>query len=237
MKNVKTLFLTTLLVLIAVTTTSAKGIQSVSKNYSVKYFSSINANTIANIVYTQSDIVSVRVDGVQEMIDHLKIKVHDGVLIIENDIELNSKNDRPIVIFISSPALTSIETYGIGDLCLKGEIKNDHLTIKSFGIGRVHALNLQSEKISVEYDAIGDLRLGGTTQIVEIFSSGVGNIDCKNLLAKTAMVRSTKSGKVNCFASENIGLYNEGIGDITYHGSPSFKSLNNGGLGKIREIE
>ena len=237
MKHVKVLLLTTLFVLIGITTASAKETQSVSKNYSVKSFSSINANTVANIVYTQSDVASVRVNGIEEMINHLKIKVRDGVLFIENSIALDRRDDTPLVIFVTSPRLDSIETRGIGNWCLKGKVKTENLNIISKGIGSIHALDLQSKKISVKYDAIGDLKLGGTTQIVEIFSNGVGSIDCKNLLAKTAMVRSTKSGKVNCFASENIGLYNEGIAEITYHGNPSFKNLNNGGLGKIKEMK
>lgn len=237
MKHVKVLLLTTLFALIGITTTSAKETQSVSKNFSVKSFSSINANTVANIVYTQSDVASVRVDGVEGFIDYLEIKVRDGVLFIENSIELDKHSHVPLVVFVSSPRLDSIETRGIGNWCLKGKVKTDNLNIISKGIGIIQALDLQSKKISVKYNAIGELKLGGTTQIVEIFSNGVGNIDCKNLLAITAMVRSTKSGKVNCFASENIGLYNEGIGEITYHGSPSFKNLKNVGLGKIKEVK
>lgn len=237
MKHVKVLLLTTLFVLIGITTASAKETQSVSKNYSVKSFSSINANTVANIVYTQSDVASVRVNGVEELIDYLEIDVRDGVLFIENNIALDKHGYAPLVVFVSSPRLDSIETRGIGNWCLKGKVKVDNLNIISKGIGSIHALDLQSKKISVKYNAIGNLKLGGTTQIVEIFSDGVGSIDCKSLLAKTAVVRSTKSGKVNCFASENIGLYNEGIGEITYHGNPSFKNLKNGGLGKIREMK
>ena len=235
MKNLKVLFLTSLFMVIGITTASAKTIQSVSKNYSIKSFSSVNANTVADIIYTQSDIVSVRVDGMQELVDNLKISVYNGVLTIENDKEFNSKNNEPLVVFISSPTIHSIETHGIGNWCLKGKVKTDKLVIHSEGIGSIHALNLESKKICVQYSGIGDLKLGGKTDCVEINSGGVGNIDCQNLIAKTAMVKSTKIGKVDCFASESIGLFNDGIGEITYHGNPTFKNLQNGGMGKIKE--
>lgn len=233
MKRLTVLLFTALFTVIGITTTSAKEVQLASKNYSVKSFSAIEANTVADIVYTQSDITSVRVNGIEEMMDHLTIRVHDGVLFIENSVALDNNFNTPLVVFVTSPQLDSIKNNGVGNWCLKGRVKSDELHIVSNGIGSIHALELQSEKIVVDYDAIGTLKLGGNTKVVEIKSTGVGTIDCKNLLAETALVKSSKSGNVNCFASKNIGLYNDGIGEITYHGNPSFKSLNNGGLGRI----
>lgn len=235
MKNLKVLLVTFLFMVIGITTASTKNVEIVSKNYPIKSFSSVKANTVADIVYTQSDEVSVRVNGVKELVDHLIINVDNGVLTIENDIELNYKNDVPVVVFISSPTLKSIETYGAGNLCLKGRVETDNLTIKSYGIGRVQALNLQSKKVYVRYDGIGNLKLDGVTQLLEIYSTGVGNVDCLNLAANTAIVRSEKIGKVKCFASETIGLYNKGIGEITYHGNPNYKDLQNVGMGKINK--
>lgn len=220
---------------IGITTASTKNVEIVSKNYPIKSFSSIKANTVVDIVYTQSDVVSVRADGAKELMDHLLIKVDDGVLTIENDDELNSKSDVPLVIIISSPTLKSIESYGKGDLCLKGEVKTNHLDIKSAGIGRVHALNLQCKKVCVKYEGIGNLKLGGKTKQIEIFSDGFGNVDSKNLVAKNAIVKSTKIGKVKCFASESLSLTNDGIGEITYHGNPTFKNLQNKGMGEINK--
>ena len=120
MKNLKVLLLTSLFMLIGITTASTNNVEIVSKDYPVKSFSSVKANTVVDIVYTQSDVVSVRADGEKELMEHLMIKVDDGVLTIECDRELNCKSDVPLVIFISSPTLKSGETYGKVDLCLKG---------------------------------------------------------------------------------------------------------------------
>lgn len=237
MKKLKPFFLTALLMIIGLTTTEAKNSELFSKNYKVKSFSSVHTNTIADIVYTQSDKISVKAEGAKEIVDNLKINVRNGVLTIENDRELNDKNDKPIVVFVSSPTIQSIETCGIGNLCLKGAVIVDNLDIKAEGIGNVHALDLKCKKVHINYKGIGNLTLAGETDIVEINSSGIGNIDCHNLLAKTTMVKSTKTGKVDCFASESIGLFNDGIGEISYSGNPTFKNLQNGGMGKIKEVK
>lgn len=235
MKNLKTILLTLLITAFSVSNASAKTVESFIKDYKIKSFSSIDANTIADIVYTQSDNFIVKAQGAEEMIENLKVSVNKGVLTIENDKEFNNKTDEPLTLFISSPSIESIENHGMGDCKLQGKVKADILIIKSEGIGSFEALDLQCKKVCVKYGAIGNLKLGGTTDLVEIRSDGVGNIDCKDLIAKTAMVKSTKIGKVNCFASESVGLFNDGIGEITYHGSPTFKNLQNNGMGEINE--
>lgn len=237
MKNLKSLFFTALFVVISLSNAKAKNTELFSKDYKVKSFSSVNANTVADIVYTQSEKVSVRVEGAQEMVDFLKIDCNNGVLTIENDREFNKNTEELLIIHISSPTIHSIETKGMGNICLKGKIKSDNLNINAEGIGKLHALDLESKKICVKYSGIGDLKLAGKTDIVEINANGIGNIDCKDLLAKTTMVKSTKMGKVKCFASENIGLFNDGIGEITYHGNPTLKNLQNGGMGNISEVK
>ena len=235
MKKLNSIFLSLLFVVFSISTTSAKTIESFIKEYKVKSFTSINANTIADIIYTQCDNVIVKAQGSQEMIDHLKVTVNKGVLTIENDKEFNNKVDEPLTIYISSPSIESIETHGKGNCRLQGKVKADNLTIHSEGIGHVEALGLDTKKICVNYEGFGDLNLAGTTDIVEITSNGVGNIDAQNLIAKTAMVKSTKLGKVKCFATDCVGLFNEGIGDITYHGNPKVKNLQNEGMGNIKE--
>lgn len=237
MKNLKAILLTVLFAVIGLSTSMAKSNELLTKDYKIKSFTSVNANTIADIVYTQSYIVSATAKGAKEMIDNLRINVDKGVLTIENDREFNNKNGEPLVIFISSPTINSIKTFGMGDWCLKGKVMTDNLVIDSEGIGSIHALDLESKRICIKYAGIGDLTVAGKTDLVEIKSDGIGNIDCENLVAKTAMVKSTKLGKVNCFASESIGLFNDGFGEITYHGNPTFKNLQNGGIGKIKEAK
>ena len=237
MKNLNSILLTVLIVAFSISTASAKTNESIIKDYEINSFKSVSANTVADIVYTQCDNVIVKAQGAQEMLNNLKVSVKNGVLTIENDREFNDKLDEPLTIYLSSPSIESIETRGCGDWNIQSKVKSDNLVIKSEGIGAIHASSLESKKISVKYAGIGNLKLGGTTDVVEINSDGVGNIDCKNLISKTAMVKSTKIGKVKCFASESVGLFNDGIGEIIYHGNPTFKNLQNGGMGVIKEVK
>ena len=235
MKKLNSLLVTLLIVVFSISIASAKTTESFIKDYKINSFTSVSANTVADIVYTQCDNVIVKAQGTQEMIDNLRISVNKGVLTIENDKEFNHKYDEPLVIYLTAPSLASIETHGMGNWKLEGPVKSNNLIIKSEGIGNFEALGLDSKKVCVKYNGIGNIKLGGTTDVVEINSDGVGNVNCENLVAKIAMVKSTKIGKVKCFASESLGLFNEGVGEITYRGNPSFKNFQNSGMGRINE--
>ena len=82
MKKLKVLFVTTLFLVFSISIVSAKTIESFIKDYKIKSFTSINANTIADIVYTQCDNVIVKAQGAEEMIKNLQVSVINGVLTI-----------------------------------------------------------------------------------------------------------------------------------------------------------
>lgn len=237
MKNLSSILFIVLMVVYGISTSSANATQSFIKEYPIHSFTSVNANTAADIVYTQGDRVSVKALGEQEMLNTLRISVKNDVLTIENDQEFNNQLHEPFTIYLSSPSIESIETRGCGNWNIPGKVKSDNLLIKSGGIGGIKASSLESKKISVQYAGIGNLKLCGTTDVVEINSDGIGNIDCRNLISQTTMVKSTEIGKVECFASKSIGLFIDGIGEIIYHGNPTIKNLQNGGMGTIKEVK
>ena len=233
MKNLKYLLLSMFVVFGILSSLAQKN--GYVKEYNIASFSSVSANTVADIIYTQCDNAIVKAVGTQEMLNHLQITQNQGVLTIENGMNFNKKSDQPFTIYLSSPTIDSIKTKGMGNWKLQGKIKTNYFMIQSDGIGSFQALKLESEKICIKYSGVGFLKLGGTTDFVEINSEGFGNIDCENLISKTAIVKSTEIGKVKCFASESVALFNEGIGEITYLGNPTFKNFKNSGMGKINE--
>lgn len=237
MKNLKVLLLSSLIIVINFASVVAKNHQMVSKNHSAKSFSSIITNTTADIVYTQSDVVSVRVNGVAEMIDQIQIDVNDGALTILDNLQFDNETNSPVVIFISSPSIESVETYGKGNFYMKDRVKVNNLYIRSKGAGNIQASDLESKKMSIKYGGIGNIKLGGKTEVIDIYSEGTGNIDCENLMAKTVIVKSTNMGNVNCYASQSIGIFNYGVGEVTYYGNPTFKKLQNSNVGNILAVK
>ncbi len=234
MRKLRVLLSTFLLIVMAASCTYAQKQELTNKTYPIQSFTAVESDVVGNIVYTQLNNVSVRAEGDKEMVDLLTVSEKNGTLHIEHQGKLNTKMKTKLNIYISSPTLQAIDTEGVGNWTMKGNVKADNLVINFDGVGNFEALDLQSSNIQVTYEGVGNLLLGGTTDFVEITSEGVGSTSIENLKAKRAVIRSGV-GSVKCFASESIDLNNSGVGSITYYGNPAEKNMSNSGVGKIKE--
>lgn len=234
MRNLKILLSSLLLVVIATSWTYAQKQTITNKTYPIQSFTSVESDVVGNVIYTQSNIVSARAEGDEELVDKLRITAKNGVLSIGHEGKFTSKKKQKLTIFISSPFIELIDVEGVGNWYMDGRVKANYLKIKFDGVGNFEALDLESSNINADYEGVGNLLLGGTTDLIEIKSEGVGNINTQNLKAKRAIVESSGVGSVKCYASVSINLVNRGVGSITYFGDPKLKNMKNSGIGKIK---
>ena len=234
MKNFKILFSTLLLVVITTSCTFAQKREIIEKDYPIQSFNSVKADIVGNIIYTQSNNVNVRAEGDTEMVDNLKVTEKSGVLTLTNKQKLRKTGKKRLTIYISSPNIEDINMDGVGNFVLEGTVSAENLTIAFEGVGDFKAMQLQSNSIVASYEGVGNLKLGGTIDLLELTSEGVGSIDTHKLEAKNAIIRAEGVGSVKCFASESIDINNSGVGSVTYYGNPTVKNSNNSGIGKIR---
>ena len=234
MKYLKVLLSTLMLCVIVTSCTYAQKQTFTNKTYPIQSFTSVESNVVGNIIYTQSNKVSVRAEGDKELVDKLRITEKNGDLKIEHEEKIKSKKKQKLSIYISSPTINEVDTEGVGNWVMKGNVKADNLVIEFDGVGNFEALDLQSNNIKVDYEGVGNLTLGGTTDFLQIKSEGVGSVKTQDLIAKNAIIKSSGVGSVKCYASESVDLTNTGVGSITYYGNPTTKNMNNSGVGKIK---
>ena len=163
---------TLLLVVIATSCSFAQKQTFTNKTYPIDFFDSVESDVVGNIIYTQSDRVSVRAEGDKELVDRLRITEHNGVLSIGHTGNFKSQKKQNLSIYISSPTIYAVDTEGVGNWFMKGRVDADNLEIDFDGVGNFEALDLYSNNIKVDYEGVGNLTLGGTTSFVEIFSDG-----------------------------------------------------------------
>lgn len=235
MKNFKTVLFVTLLIFVSVTscTFAGKG-ETIEKDYpTIESFTSVKSDIVANIEYTQSDIVKVRVKGDKKLVENLMVSETDGVLNLYSVKKLSTKGQKRMAVYISSPTLEKIDMKGVGNFVLNGFVEAETLTVNFEGVGNFEGMDLKSNTIKASYRGVGNLKLGGKADLLELRSEGVGNVNTKELKAKDVMVKAEGVGSVKCYASESIDLTNSGVGSITYFGNPVVDNLTNSGVGKI----
>ena len=236
MKNLKAVVSIMMLLIITSSCTLAQKREIIEKSYPIQSFSSVEADIVGNIIYTQSSKTSVRVEGDKNLVDRLLVAADNEVLKLyyEKKQKNIGKKKLTMTIYITSPAIEKINMDGVGNFVLEGLIAAENLTIDFEGVGNFKAMQLQSNSIDASYEGVGNLELGGTTDFLELSSKGVGSVDTQKLEAKNAIVRAEGVGSVKCYASESIDLNNRGVGGITYYGNPVVTNLNKSGIGKIK---
>ncbi len=210
----------------------------ISKNYNVSNFSAIDTDIVGNVIFTQSATTGVSAEGDEEMVNNLIVKVENNTLKLSKKKNLKrlfgSRKAKRLVVKVSAPELYKIESDGVGNITLDGQVTTDRLDIESDGVGNISAMQLNCKRLTVDSDGVGNIRLKGKGEYAEYKSDGVGNIDAREFIADDAKVRSEGVGNVKCYASKNIELYGGGVGNIIYYGKPNVKALNKNGIGKIK---
>jgi Protein of unknown function (DUF2807). len=235
MKTTVTLALT--LALFTVCATSCAQPRQATDKFEVTDFTAIEASTVANIRIIQSNTTSVTAEGSEELLDILNVRMNDGTLILEMEdryLKRYGKNASKLVISVSTPTLTRVDSEGVGNILIEGAFSTPELIIDSEGVGNFTTENLKCNFIKIDSEGVGNITLGGTTDRVEISSDGVGNVNAEKLRAKSASVSSNGVGNVSCYASEYLKVRSAGIGNVTYYGNPVETDLSKDGIGKIK---
>ena len=213
--------------------------ETVRKEFTLSIFHAIETEIIGNIEIMQASSISVVAEGDDDLVENLIIKVEDQTLKVEfkdgkKYQQWKGRRSPKLTIFVAMPELTKIESEGVGNISMKGEITVDELTIQSEGVGNITAENLTANHIDVTSEGVGNTVLKGTTQSATLRSEGVGNIRAEKLQAQHVKVRSEGVGNVSCYATESADIRSDGIGNVSYYGNPKDTKLNKNGLGKIR---
>ena len=235
MKQLFSLTLVTLLLVLS--SSSCAQTRRATDQFEVSNFTSIESSVVANIHIRQSSNTSVTAEGNEEMLNALDVRMENGKLILDMDesfLKRFRKRSENLVISITTPNLTRIDSEGVGNILIDGTFTSPELIVQSEGVGNITAENLRCQKVIIDSEGVGNIDLGGTADNVEISSEGVGNVNADRLKAKSAVVSSQGVGNVSCHASEYLKVRSEGVGNVRYSGNPAKKELSKNGIGKIK---
>lgn len=193
-------------------------------------FSGIKANGTFDILISQSDANTIKIDADENEQSQIKTEVKDGILIISG--KGSTEKDRPIRIGVKS--LTSLIVSGASDVKTENELTCDKLFIESSGAGDVH-LNIKASEIKTQISGAGDVILKGTAQLLDANVSGAGDLKASNLQVDKAIVKVSGAGDGKVNVKQSLDADVSGAGDVIYKGKPVDRNINISGAGSVRE--
>ena len=198
-------------------------------------FHEIVVDFVGNIKFVQSSESRIEASGPERIIRHTNADVSDGVLNIYFDegAQIKMRKGEKLQLTIYSPTLTRINLRGVSDLKASGTVNTPAIEILNDGVGNISFADLQCKKLTVVSNGVGNISLKGTTDSASYKSDGVGSINAYEMISKVTVVSLNGVGGVQCYASEQCDLVNNGIGNIHYKGTPAVERIQKNGIGSI----
>ncbi len=173
-------------------------------------FNKIRTYGAFDLYVTVGEEQSLKITFDDNLIELIETDVHGKTLRIDTDKSYHSKHGGHIDITV--PELTSISSYGSGDIVVE---------------------NLNSDFFEFDLKGSGDMTAKGNVDELDISLAGSGDIDTRDLLAREAIVVIKGSGDIKVHAKEDFDGAIYGSGDIDCYGDPKHVSRHVAGTGDI----
>lgn len=195
----------------------------------------LSINGIIDLRLSQGDSPSLEIQGEQDAIDGLEINTSGKRLTItyepESNFFLNIKTPRVILTLAD---LTELQFDGVGNFVMDNDFKVENLKIRGSGIGNIE-LSLDAQSIGARFDMMGKVKLTGSVESMNIINDGIGQIDAGQMIAQNLSLTSSGIGKVGVHCENELEIFMNGIGSVTYSGNPTITKREINGIGKVSQ--
>lgn len=110
-----------------------------------------------------------------------------------------------------------------------GQLKGFHIE----GAGQASLQRLQSETLDIDMAGVAQVEAAGSCRQAVIHLRGAGSLDAHDLKCDNVDIVVDGAGKARIFAAKNLKARINGLGRVTYAGSPGKIERNISGLGSL----
>lgn len=207
---------------------------------SITPFHTIELYNNVNLVIEPGIAPSLRVKGGKNLLDAIETNIEDSTLTIRNLATCNWVRDykREISVYVTAPALRSINYEGSGDIDMPQQLKFDSLMIDVWGGAGSFRLDVEAQKLgmALHYGTV-DFIVEGSAVITSIFANSYGPFHCSNLASNIVYIRNSGTNDCFVFARHILEVEITSVGNIYYSGDPYQLKSNITGSGKLIKAE
>ena len=188
---------------------------------------------VIDLSLVQGNKSSLTMEGEEDAVEAISVKEDSGILKISYEGESNIFNNASTPkITLTLKDLEEITFDGVGNFEMENAFEVDKIKIRGSGVGKID-LNFTAESIDAKFDIMGKVSLQGQTEEMLLRNDGVGKIDAADLVVQNLTLKSNGIGKIDVYCENEMSVFVNGIGSVTYGGDPYLKERNIQGIGKV----
>jgi predicted DNA binding CopG/RHH family protein len=178
----------------------------------IRDFRAIDVGGVFQVEIIVGKDFALEVEADDNLLQHIRTEVQNGVLKIETTESIKSQN--PINIRVSAPDIASIE---------------------ASGASRVTAEGLRNSSLAIDTSGASKISLNGETEALSVDVSGASNIDAESLKTQTAAVEASGASHVSLFVTGRLTSKASGASRIVYTGNPANVEKKTSGASSVRQ--
>lgn len=203
---------------------------------SISSFSKLELNSVMNVFLKQTSSESVTIEADKNLIPFIKTYVKESTLIIEIEKDIKFDGYEKMNVYVSLVDLNNLENNSVGNVKTENQLNLSSLTIENNSVGNLD-LDLNCKNLNTEINSVGNVSLSGKADNVSIENNSVGNLDAMDLAAVNLTIESNSVGNSNVYATGEISIEANGVGNVIYKGDPTVKSLKKNGVGNVKKLK
>jgi hypothetical protein len=181
-----------------------------TRELNLKEFDAIDVGGAFELEITMGDEQKVVMTIDDNLWDNLEAEVNGGTLEIGWDKNCDPDGDCTVVIVVRE--LKGIDIHGAAEVEIEG---------------------YRGDSFTFDVSGAAELEMDGEVDDLEISISGAGEIDTRDLKAKSVKITVSGAGEAKVYASESFEGRVSGVGSIDYWGDPEHQKTKVSGLGDI----
>ena len=202
----------------------------------VSSFNKIEVDGVFNIILSQSDKESVKIETDENIQPLILTSVENEILKIKMKDSTSIGKMKKINIYISFADISKLNTNGVGSLKCSNKLNLKEFELEAKGVGATD-LTIDADKLTINSEIVGVLMLSGNVKEVSINNKGLGSISAFDLKAENLSLHSEGIGAAEVYASNELNVNVSGLGSVKYKGNPKTKNIKNEGLSKVESVD
>ena len=190
----------------------------VSTNRTVsENFDAIEAKTGIKVIIEQSQIVTIEAKTDENLQEHLKTEVTNGILSIYFDENINAAEERTV--YIKVPSLKKITSSSGASVESVNTIKSENLDLKSSSGSEIN-LSINSRNLSCDSSSGSKISATGKSENLRTESSSGSSIVLNELEVANAICKSSSGSSTKVNPLESLDADASSGSSIKYYSTP-----------------
>ena len=234
MKTLKTsLFILLLALGSTLSVLAGNGGETQTRN--VSGFNAIDVSTGIDLYITMGNTEEVKIVADEDIINDIKTEVKNGTLHIymKRNNWFNWGGNKSRKAYVTVKELVELRASSGSDVQSENTLQGESLEI-SASSGSDVKLDVHYKNLSLDTSSGSDAELSGKTKYLRLSASSGSDIDASDLEAVNCKASASSGSDISLTVTEELEADASSGADITYHGNPKIRDINESSGGDVR---